>query len=107
MLRLVTSNAGLTDAIDHVRRGTGGLTTSWFAPLPQVEYWIRRRVLYCTDGLSALLILRRDRNFYHLSHIAASQDAVSAALAEFGDQPEILVADLVGYAADAATLSTL
>jgi GNAT superfamily N-acetyltransferase len=107
MLRLVTSSAELTDAIDQVRRGAGGLTTSWFAALPQVEYWIRRRVLYRTDGLSALLIVRRDRNFYHLSHVASSREALSEALAEFGDQPDIHVADLVGFADDASALATL
>lgn len=107
MIRSVTHSAHLAEAIDRARRGAQGVTTNWFATPAQAECWIQRGTLYYAEAPRALLLFRRDRNFYHVHHVAAGQEALCGALAEFTGQPDLFTADLVGYPEEVSALATL
>ena len=117
----VTDSAPLFEAIQRVRQGAAGFSTSFFASREQAQAWAVRGVLSYTGDERSLLIFRRDRDFQHLYHAAADAEALSAALAslstlngaadfgaaltaEFG---AALTADLVGREGDVRALAEL
>lgn len=79
--------------VGAVRRTTD-YTSNLYAPREQVERWTaagRLRAL-ATDG--AALLLRADRDFHHVHHVAVDQRALGAALTRLGGGT--YTTDLVG-----------
>jgi GNAT superfamily N-acetyltransferase len=109
----ITDSAQLFDAIQRVRQGSSGFTTTFFASREQAQAWIDRTALSYASHDHALLIFRRDRDFHHLYHVAADAKALTAALASL-PSPDVaaepgaaLTADLVGREADVRALAEL
>ncbi len=101
----LTSGDLLFEAIHRIRRQAADFTTSFFAAPEQIQYWADRGVLSQVEHSGCLLIFRRDRDFYHLYHVAAGSRQLSAALAALGGalgSSAVLTADLVGSPANVA-----
>lgn len=107
LLHAPGDSARLFDAIQRVKHGATGFTTSFFATRDQAQAWIDRGALLCVNAEGALLILRRDRDFHHLYHAAANPEALAAALAalEGTDFGAALATDLVGREADVEAMA--
>jgi ribosomal protein S18 acetylase RimI-like enzyme len=99
----VRTRADLLDALDAVRRAGGAPLTNWFAAPDRIDDWIHRNALSTLPAARSLLILRRDRGFQRLYHVAADLEALAAALqtsaAELAAQGH-LTADLIGRPQD-------
>ena len=73
------------------------MITNWYAGPDQREQWTACGLLSTEEYEGARLIYRRDRDFFHLYHVAESLDALARALAQVGGT---LTADLVGRPED-------
>jgi ribosomal protein S18 acetylase RimI-like enzyme len=105
MIEPLTSGALLFDAIHRITRQAADFTTSLFAGPEQIQYWADRGALSQVEHCGCLLIFRRDRDFYHLYHVAAGNHQLSTALASHGgalDSSAVLTADLVGAPGNAS-----
>lgn len=106
-------SARLQEAIQRIKRGAAGFTTTCFASPAQLEAWIERGVLSSLESERSLILLRRDRDFHHIYHVAADAEALSASLAALSsrngaaDFGSALTADLVGRDADVRALADL
>ena len=95
----VTERAAVADAIGRIERRPAGFTTSFFATPEQIQRSIESNRLRSAVSEDAVLLLRRDRDFEHVSHVAADAASLAAALTELVanvDNSRTLVADLVG-----------
>lgn len=94
--------AALQDAIGRIERGGPGFALSFFAPAAKIEAWIAAGSLGMLPCDGALLIHREDGGLLRVSHVAADQPALDAALgrlvAAMPERP--MVADLVGRPED-------
>jgi GNAT superfamily N-acetyltransferase len=103
----VTALPQLKEAFQRVKGKATNFTTNLFAQPEQVRTWIDRRCLFVRSSRGAILVFRRDRDFYHLYHVAADGHALGAALAGLrGLEPDgALAADLVGREPEVALLA--
>lgn len=67
--------------VGAVRRTTPDYTSNLYAAREQVERWIAAGQLRALATGTAALLLRADRDFHHIYHVAADQPALGAALA--------------------------
>ncbi len=105
-MHALTSEAQLAAAMERIRRDAPAFTSSFFAQGDLVREWIRHGALFFVEDSRSLLILRRDRDFFHLYHLAADDEALAAALrgpAAAGT----LCADLVGRPEQAAAMAAV
>lgn len=100
----------LVEEVQGIKQGSAGFTTNLFATPEQSQIWIRRGVLSCVRNARSLLLLRRDRNFHRVYHVAADlkslRDAL-AALTQSLDCPEVITADLVGFPRDVEAVANV
>jgi RimJ/RimL family protein N-acetyltransferase len=97
----VLDAGALFTRLGEIRSSATAFTTTWFASREQADAWIRRERLFSNDLGGCLLLLRRDRDFHHLYHWSASEEALNAALPTIpGDGT--LTADLVQRALSGA-----
>ena len=109
MLTRVANIQQYLEAVQHVRPGSQGLLTNFYASRDQVLGWISRRRLFVVEAEGAACFLRCDRDFYHLHHLAADKRALSRILALLPVViPEgIIATDLVGRGTEVDELSKL
>ena len=69
------------DRIGSISRGAPGFTSNLYAPREQVERWCADGVLRAVTGDGAMLLLRAERGFDRLYHVAESQAELGAVLA--------------------------
>jgi GNAT superfamily N-acetyltransferase len=101
-------SARLLQAIQRIKQGAAAFTTNLFAGQEQIESWIERGDLFHVERNGSMLILRRDRDFHHLYHVAAGNQELSGAIALLDEVPVpggVLVADLVGRPEEVSTTS--
>jgi ribosomal protein S18 acetylase RimI-like enzyme len=67
--------------LNAVSRFESGYSTNLYAPREQVDRWCATGSLRILSGEGATLVLRTDRDFDHIYHVARSQDALGTALA--------------------------
>lgn len=67
--------------VGAVRRATPAYTSNLYAPREQVERWCAAGHLRALVKNGAALLLRADRDFHHVYHVAGDQLALGAALA--------------------------
>ncbi|HEX7642373.1 MAG TPA: GNAT family N-acetyltransferase [Noviherbaspirillum sp.] len=80
----------------RIKRNNSGYSTNLYAGKEQVESWLAHGQLFCLSGHGADLFLRRDRDFHHVFHVAASSAALTSALKGAPLPPTALTVDLVG-----------
>lgn len=80
--------------IATVPRSASEYTTNFYAPAEQVERWCVRGRVSVLDRDGAVLILRSDRDFHHVYHVAENLEALTQALADLA--PGTYTVDLVG-----------
>jgi ribosomal protein S18 acetylase RimI-like enzyme len=80
--------------IAAVRRAAPAYTSNLYAPREKLERWAAAGRLRAVDADGATLLLRRDRDFDHLYHVAEDQAALSAVLAAL--PAGTYVSDLIG-----------
>ena len=109
MLTRVADIDQYLQAVRRVTPGPQGLLSNFYASRGQVLGWIGRQRLFAVEAESAACFLRRDRDFYHLHHLAADKRAISRALAllPVAIPGEILATDLVGRGTEVDELSKL
>lgn len=98
MIQRIRQISELQATLQRFSRAGNGATTTWFASAELSKKWIERDALLFEPFDDCLLLFRRDRDFYHLYHVAATAKALSAALASLN--PAIsgaaITADLIG-----------
>lgn len=95
-MKPLTDSGSLTQAIQRVKHGARRFTTNWFVTPAQVSSWIGRNALYYAEATGSLLLFRRDQGLYHLHHVVADLEGLSAALSGICPSGVVLTADLVG-----------
>lgn len=63
-----------------VPRASADYSTSLFATRDQIERWNAAAPLHVVRGEGAVLLLRTDRDFRHVYHVASGMDSLSSAL---------------------------
>lgn len=109
MLTRVADINQYLQAVQQVKPGSQGLLTNFYASRDQVLGWISRQKFFVVEAEGAACFLRRDRDFYHLHHVAADTRALSRILAllPVAVPKRILATDLVGRGNEVAELSKL
>lgn len=110
MRQPLTSSDLLFDATHRIRRRAEDFTTSFFAGPEQIQCWADRGVLSQVEQSGCLLIFRRDRDFFHIYHVAAGSRQLSTALASLGGalgSSAVLTADLVGSPGNASAVARI
>jgi ribosomal protein S18 acetylase RimI-like enzyme len=94
-------------AVGRIRSGGRESTTNVFASIDQLRRWMDRGTLEWECGGDALLIYRRDRDFYHLYHAAVSPSALTRALRmlQTDHATKVLTSDLVGRESDVSAVA--
>jgi ribosomal protein S18 acetylase RimI-like enzyme len=80
----------------RIKRNSSGYSSNLYAGRESIEDWMARGQFFCMPGTDASLFFRRDRDFYHLFHVAASSNALVSILHDMPDQLDVLTVDLVG-----------
>ena len=108
MLR-ITRIEQLHEALQRLKRQRSGFITSFFSAPYQAEQWFERGVLHGQDWGDAVLLFRRDRNFYRIYHLAAGSGALKGALEQGSDDPEhsTIAADLVGHESNVTDIAAI
>lgn len=90
-------------AYDQVKSVAERFTTNFYATSQLIETWIGRRALFMFPTPGNLMLLRQDRNFFHVYHLASSPKALSDGLAALVTTTQAtLVTDLLGRPEDTA-----
>jgi GNAT superfamily N-acetyltransferase len=91
-----TSTARIYEAAQAVKK-SGHFVTNFFPTQAKLQLWVDRQELTIEAGRESLVLLRRDRDFYHLYYCASSFCALDRSLRKLvPETAPTLVADLVG-----------
>lgn len=90
----------VSEALERIKGCSKGFTTTWFKTAEATQQLCDRHQLFLIEDERAIALLRRDRDFYHLHHIAADLEALSNLLAhpDISHPERVLDVDLVGRA---------
>ena len=101
------SAAVLQEAMGRIERGGAGFAVSFFASATKIEAWVAAGSLGVMSCEGALLIHREDGGLLRVSHVAADQPALDAALGKLvaAMSDRLMVADLVGRPEDVARVA--
>lgn len=80
-MELLANWTALQRAVGTIPRSAPGYSTNLYATSDQVHQWIAEAPLRILDMSGALLVLRSDRDFEHVYHVAENPPALIAALA--------------------------
>ena len=109
MTEPLTQAAEIFEAVSRIKAVATGFSTSFFAGPQQTQVWLNNQTLSCQEGRSDLLIFRRDQDFHHIYHVAASTGHLQTALQSItgaeGNPWPVLTADLVGPASETETVA--
>ncbi len=98
MIQRIRQISELQASLQRFSRAGNGATTTWFASAELSQQWIESDALLFEPFDDCLLLFRRDRDFYHVYHVAATAEALSAALATLDSATfdVAITADLIG-----------
>lgn len=98
MMKVVADAATLREAMGRVARSGAEYTTNFFASRTEIDQWTASRALFLLIQQQAVLILRRDADFYRLYHVASGTAALSAGLGALATAmpTTTIVTDLIG-----------
>ena len=103
MMQPLTQVESVRNAIHRIQGKAKVVHSNFFAASEELRSWIERGCMFYMEAEHALLILRRDRNFSRLYHVATSPEMLSAELDSMDrvwDASNVLVSDLVGRPED-------
>ncbi len=92
----------------RIRESNKGFITNFYAAPEQLRDWASQGVLSWVRGVRATLLFRRNRQFEHLYHVAASRADLAETLASIdpiAGRP--IVTDLVGQLEDVAPVAEI
>jgi GNAT superfamily N-acetyltransferase len=101
------SVAALYEQIAQAKRAGPPVTN--FYPVPdKLQRWIERGELFSVTAGNVLLVLRRDRDFFHLSFVASTAAELAAALRELvASVAETVTVDVLGPRERVAEIAAL
>jgi len=103
----VLSVAAIYEQMDQARR-SGPLVTNFYPTPDKLQRWVERGEMFSLTAGNVLFVLRRDRDFFHLSYVTSSVANLAAALRELVDRvPETVTADVLGKADSVAEIAAL
>ena len=89
-------------------RGAGPLLTNFYATPDKLQRWTEAGVLFSMTAGNVLFVLRRDRDFLHLSYVASRAADLVPALHELVERAtETLTVDVLGRSAQVDELAAL
>ncbi|MGA8891047.1 MAG: GNAT family N-acetyltransferase [Anaeromyxobacteraceae bacterium] len=88
------------EAFARVKSGGGGFLTNFYATPDIVDRWATRGSLRLLELEGAVLLLRRDQDFDHLSYAATDLPRLTEALRAPALAGDTLTADLIGRESD-------
>lgn len=92
----------------RIRELSREFTSNIYAAQEQLREWAGRGVLSLAREVRTTLLLRRDRHFEHLYHVAASRADLAEALASLDPIPGLpIVTDLVGRSEDVVPVAEI
>ena len=101
------SVAAIYEQMDQARRA-GPLVTNFYPVPDKLQRSIERGELFSMTAGNVLFVLRRDRDFLHLSFVASTTAALAAALRELGASvADTITVDLLGPHERVAELAAL
>jgi hypothetical protein len=90
------SVAALYEQMEHVRRA-GPPVTNFYPSPDKLQRSIEHRTLYSVSIGNVLFILRRDRDFFHMSYVASRDADLASALGDLvGTIGEAMTVDVLG-----------
>lgn len=109
MIQRIRQISELQATLQRFSRAGNGATTTWFASAELSQQWIDNDALLFELFDDCLLLFRRDRDFYHVYHVAATAKTLSAALATLDSAPfgGAIIADLIGRGKSLEALADL
>lgn len=108
MKRARAESKEIRAAFQSVKTAATELTTNYFAGTEQEQKWTSTGALSQVRTPRCLFLFRRDRDFEHLYHVAASRADLAEALASLDLIPSVpLVTDLVGRPEDVAPVAEI
>lgn len=93
-MKQLASVAAVYEELDRARRA-GQVTTNFYPTPEKVQRWIDGGELFSQTAANVLFLLRRDRDFLHLSYLASRPADLAGALDELGSS-ETLTVDVLG-----------
>lgn len=94
--------------LTRIRELSKEFTTNFYGAPEQLRDWAGQDGLSSAPGVRATLLFRRDRQFEHLYHVAASRADLAEALASLDPIPGLpIVTDLVGRPEDVAPVAEI
>jgi ribosomal protein S18 acetylase RimI-like enzyme len=90
------SVGAIYEQLDRARQ-SGPLLTNFYPSRDKLQRWIERGELFLMPVKDVLFVLRRDRDFLHLSYVASEGADLSVALNELvGSVSDVVTVDLLG-----------
>lgn len=109
MIESVLNPDAIRDAMQSIKSGATGFSTSWFYSPEATQKLIDRQELQSLSCANTLLLFRKDRGFLHAYHISSDLDSLRAALQKL-ESTKLgmpLVADLIGRPKDIEKIQQL
>lgn len=94
--RQIRNLAELQAAVQRISRAGKQATTTWYASDQLADRWIGQGVLSILPSDNCVLIFRRDRDFEHIHHVAATPEKLSIALGICDQCVPMACVDLIG-----------
>jgi GNAT superfamily N-acetyltransferase len=109
LIEQVSNPDAIRDAMQSIKSGATGFSTSWFYSPEATQKLIDRQELQSLTCANTLLLFRKDRGFLHVYHISSDFESLRTALQELESMNlgVPLVADLIGRAQDLEKLREL
>lgn len=95
-MKLLPSVAAIYEQMEQAKRA-GPLMTNFYPTPEKLQRWIHGGTLFSMTAGNVLFVLRRDRDFVHVSYLAPGAEDLVAALPELtGSARETLTVDVLG-----------
>jgi ribosomal protein S18 acetylase RimI-like enzyme len=95
-VKQLPSVAALYEQMDQARRA-GPLVTNFYPVPDKLQRWIERGQLYSMTASNVLFVLRRDRDFLHVSFVTSAAAELATAVRELiASIAETITVDLLG-----------
>ena len=108
-MQIVTAPSALIARLQAIKLQGVNIVTNYFPDPAKVQAWIRCGELFSVvDEKAVAILLRRDRDFFHLYFLASGIEALAEALPRVTrQQPAVLTADLIGRDEDLQSMVNL
>lgn len=106
-MKLLPSVAAIYEQMDQAKRA-GPLMTNFYPTPDKLQRWIDGGTLFSMTAANVLFVLRRDRDFLHVSYLAPRAEDLMAALHELvASASETLTVDVLGKGEQVDSIAAL